>query len=329
MAMVCPKCNGNFERQLQCPKCGVRLLYQPEFKSIAPTNNEEQNQWQQTPWGRLVVGLAIAQGLSHGLQWLTKAGLLATGEETNVWSTLTGLVLLHTLQGFSLLIAGTLTGAGQRRGFLYGSFVGLLNGLIFVAVQPPSTELGVEIAFLGQPILHMLVGGLGGLLGMLIWKPLPLLNNEKTKRSFGLPSFQFLAGPVHWARVIVGAGIVVAGGIWAQNIQNFVFEASQGTLNVTSHFQARLFSMEILGLTILIGSGFAGATTLNGVKQGLCVGFLAGVILIGIDLARTNDIDEILFRISSTFCLSIAGGWFGSQLLPPLAPRRRVRTIDA
>jgi DNA-directed RNA polymerase subunit RPC12/RpoP len=32
MAMVCPKCNRSFEQQLECPTCGVRLLYHAKIR---------------------------------------------------------------------------------------------------------------------------------------------------------------------------------------------------------------------------------------------------------------------------------------------------------
>src|SRR5262245_51182876 len=112
MSMVCPECHGTYAQSLQCPTCGVRLQYQH-----APRRHSglaAPGAWQHTPWGRVLVGLMLTQGLSYGLQLLCTAGLLATDEEANrtVWATLFGLVLLQALQGLSLILGGALTGAG-------------------------------------------------------------------------------------------------------------------------------------------------------------------------------------------------------------------------
>src|SRR5262245_19476335 len=112
MAMLCPQCNQSFEQRLHCPQCGRRLVYQnaaPSNKPAAPFSG-----WQQTPWGRILIGLVLAQGLFFGLRQLFAAGLLASaGEEpADFWATLTGLMVLQGLQLVGLLIGGVLAGAG-------------------------------------------------------------------------------------------------------------------------------------------------------------------------------------------------------------------------
>lgn len=337
MPMVCPQCRSAFEKHLQCPTCGVRLLFQAQLRSVDPNGAEEDSRWQHSPWGRMIVGLALAQGLSHGLQMFTNAGLLA-GENSGVWATLLGLVLLQGLQGVSLLIAGAITGAGQQRGILYGSFVGLMNGLIFLMFQRSQSDLPFQIALFGQPVLHMAFGAMGGLIGTLIWRPLPELRLPETTPqgngpSFSFASFQLFAGPVHWARVIAGIALVVAGVLWSNVIIEFVIDASEGQLKLNTHLQTKLVSMEITALAMLFGAGFAGATTLNGLKQGLCVGIGAAMIFLGMDLAHMKGgLESVLITLVSTLTMTIAGGWFGAHLLPPLAaPRRskRMRVLDA
>src|SRR5207249_5010482 len=93
----------------------------------------EGGMWQ-TPWGRILVGLLLAQGLYQGLRQLCTAGLLVAGEDAagDVWATLLGLVLLQGLQGLGLLAGGALAGAGQRRGAFFGMFVGLWSGVVFI-----------------------------------------------------------------------------------------------------------------------------------------------------------------------------------------------------
>lgn len=336
MPMVCPQCRAAFDKQLQCPTCGVRLLFQAQLRSVEPNSDDDESRWQHTPWGRLIVGLALAQGLSQGLQMFTHAGLLA-GDRSGVWSTLIGLVLIHGLQGFSLLIAGAITGAGQQRGIMYGSFVGLLNGFIFLILQHRPSDLPLQIAIFGQPILHMAFGALGGLIGTLIWKPLPELSlregpAEKGKGgALAFASFHLFSGPIHWGRVMAGIGLVVAGVLWSNVILEFVIDASEGQLSISTHLQAQLVRLEITALAMLFGAGIAGATTLNGLKQGLCVGIGAAMIFVGMDLAHLKGtVDSVLLTMVSTLSLTIAGGWFGAHLLPPVGPgrRKRVRIVD-
>ena len=57
MSMVCPDCRETFEQALLCPKCGVRLLYQPSSQT---DDGEGHTSWQHTPWGR------VAGGASRG-----------------------------------------------------------------------------------------------------------------------------------------------------------------------------------------------------------------------------------------------------------------------
>src|SRR5205807_2280314 len=110
----------------------------------------------------------LAQGLAYGLQQLLTAGLLATGEQSSHWATLSGMILLNGIHGLCLLLGGALCGAGKQRGILYGSLVGLVNGLIFLMSQRQGGETLAEIAMYGQPVLHMAFGALGGLVGTLI-----------------------------------------------------------------------------------------------------------------------------------------------------------------
>lgn len=336
MSMVCPQCNRTFEQRLSCPACGVRLQFHMSARSAASSDPDAQENWQQTPWGRMLVGLLLAQGLAYSIQQMMTAGFMAGGEQVNVWSTLWGIVLLHALQGLTLIFGGAITGAGQRRGVLYGSLIGLVNGIIFLFVQRQTGEMLTEVAIFGQPILHLAFGALGGLLGTVIWRPIPIFaapeetaNDRRPK--IALPvSFRLFDGPVHVTRVVVGVVIVVFGVLWSNTILNFALSASGGTLALRSHLQAQLVSWEISGLAILFGSGLAGACTFNGFKQGFCVGVGASLIYAGLQLGNPDAVlEKTLFLMLGISTLSIAGGWFGGQLLPPvLAAQRRNRILD-
>ncbi len=333
MPMVCPQCNGSYAQHIECPTCAVRL----QFVGTGGMPIEGETGWQQTPWGRMFIGLVLAQGLGHGLQLLINAGLQATGEGNTLWATFAGLIILHTLQGFSLLVGGAITGAGNARGLLFGSIVGLINGMIFLCLhRVPEASLS-EFVLYGQPILHMIFGGLGGWIGTRIWRPLPTVRlvhfpdiNPKTGVARQQSEWNPLVGPIAWIRVTAGIALALAGIVYSQWILNWIIDMSQGRLNINSHLQAQLVSWEISALATLLGAGFAGATTPNGLKQGLCVAIGTGAIIAGIHLNNPKIVLETsVFIVSCVSCLSLAGGWFGGQLFPPVyAQRRRSRILE-
>lgn len=338
MAMVCPQCKNSYEQQLQCPACGVRLLFQAQLPITASTAAEpEEGGWQKTPWGRLVAGLLLAQGLSYGMKLFLTAGFLASGEDAaqTVWQTLFGILLLHGVMGFSLVVGGALVGAGQAKGALYGILLGLVNCIVALVTQQGKGEPLGLMTFYGQPIMHMAFGGLGGMLGSWIWRPVPTValppGSSAPLRGIStgaLTTLACLAGPVAWARVLMGTAVVVGGVVWSNAILEWVLEASQGSLNISTHLQAKLINWEITAIAALFGAGLAGATTFNSMKQGLCVGLIAGVILLGIYLGSPKAVlESTVLTIISVAVLSLAGGWFGGQMFPPVLSTGRRRGI--
>src|SRR5262245_6897078 len=132
MPLACPQCKEIFERGGVCPTCNVVLLYNaPNLENdpgAGSSEEEDAGHWQQTPWGKIVIGLILAQGLSFGLLQLLTADFLATEAGADPWQTLWGLVGRHAIYAVSLIIGGALTGAGQSRGIIYGSLVGFTSG---------------------------------------------------------------------------------------------------------------------------------------------------------------------------------------------------------
>jgi hypothetical protein len=315
----------------------VRLHYQAHGHDAESQLGLPEGQWQHTPWGRIAVGVLVAQGLTYGLQMLCTAGLLAASEEPTrtVWATIFGLVLLQGLQALSLLIGSGLTAAGQQRGMFLGCIVGLISGPVFVLVQKLNGEVLTDVALYGQPILALIFGTLGGLLGSSIWKPLPTLRipgltGDGTKgRPLNKNRPSILAGPVAWGRVGIAIAVAAAAVLWPRPILDFVVDASQGTLRLQSKLQAELVTWEIAGLLTLLAAAFAGATTRNGLKQGLCVGVGVAVVLVGTHFgSRSAVLDQTILLVFSVLCLTVVGGWFGGQLFPPIpAPRAKIRTV--
>jgi len=332
MAMVCPQCNGAYDQHLECPTCGVRLLYDANPR-------REDGQWQQTPWGRILVGLLLAQGLAHGLRLVARA-TLQVSDDADIeafWSSVSGILLLQGLQGFGLLVGGTVCGAGQQRGILYGSFVGLVNGLIFLFIQLGRGDDVNEVAMYGQPVLHLAFGAVGALLGGLIWRPLPTvrfqpLSDVATKARVPVSPLGFWSGPTYWLRVLVGVALVVSGIVWSRPMLAFVIEVSEGKLAISTHLQARLVTWEICAIAALLGAGLAGATTGNGAKQGLLTGIGVEIVILGVYLGNPQTtLDITSYMLATLLLLTLVGGWFGSQLFPPIAAnsrgRRRVGTV--
>jgi hypothetical protein len=325
MAMVCPQCSGAYDQRLNCPKCSVRLDYQVVRARKDSGELESPSQWQQTPWGRILVGLLLAQGLYYGLRQLLTAGLLASGDEAapDVWKTLLGLVLGQGIQAFGLLIGGVMTGAGQRRGFAYGAVVGIWNGILFVALNYRNAPLAEPVAMYGLPLLQMAFGAVGGYIGGAIWKPLPSLGaflprGDVVLSSGGRKRVSPFSGPIAWGRVALGTTLAVGGTLWATVILDFVLQAAEGKLTIESHLQAQLVTWEITALAMLAGAAFSGAATINPVKQGLCMGLAAASILIGLRFGSPKfSMNVHIFTFANAVALGLVGGWFGGQVFPP------------
>jgi len=296
MSMVCPKCGEDYEQRLQCPRCHVRLAFEPRSRPEVIENPwARRDQWQNTYWGRVLVGLLLAQGLYYGLRQLLTAGLMASGDDgaKDVWTTLFGLVLGQALQAFGLLAGAVLTGAGQRRAFVLGAMVGAWNGILFVVMQRLHATILTPVALYGLPLLQIAFGAIGGTVGGLIWRPSPTLTAPVAPAPAAAATsalalrgrkWSLFDGPTAWGRVLLGVAVAVSGAIWSRVILDFVLESAHGRLSIESHLQARLITWEIIGLALLTGGAVAGAGAFNGLKQGLFMALGTCGALIGIRL---------------------------------------------
>jgi hypothetical protein len=366
MAMVCPRCNTSYQDRNTCPACGIALV--PAV--LAPDDTglpRSRPKWQQTALGRGVVGLLLSQGMYNGLLQLCTALVVAMGlhDVPKWWASWTGWSILQVLLVIGVVAGGVLAGAGQRRGPLYGAAVGLANGLLYLLVPKPefpstASDTFKDVFEFGQPVIQAALGALGGLIGMVIWRPLlavapppapapvsPL--SQHLPLAPQRPKESGFAGPVNWVRVAGGTILALMGSAWANWILNYMILASAGKLSLESTQHARFVTWEISALSVLLGSALAGASTKNGLKQGLIVGIFVTIGLLAIhvtseqidvgkvpapalwlavihpaetpeqwDLAKTSALSLIILP------LGLLGGWFGGQLLPPLMrPSRR------
>jgi hypothetical protein len=336
MSMVCAQCNQVYHgSERQCPKCGLLLLMQQHGAAdVGDSLPSARNRWQQTPWGRIVVSVLIAQGLAYCMQMLFNAWFLASGSESEPagWHTASGLLLLNTFHAGCLILCGMLASANQVRGVTSAGLVGLWSGLIFLGFHWVDRDLLAPVAFYAQPLLHMLWGLFGGIIGSRIWKPVPLFNVEGDldRSGFGLPrpAKKLLRGPIHVFRVLIGAAIAVAGAVFVKELVDQLMRNSQGLFSIKSHLTDKLIIYQIIALTSLIGGAVAGASSRNGFKQGLCTAVLAASLYLGVQLANPKAVLEIsLFTGGVVAVMSLVGGVFGSTLFPPLAKEATKKAI--
>jgi hypothetical protein len=330
MAMVCPQCNTTYEQRWQCPLCETRLLFH-DARRLPRSSPGRAVPWQQRPWGRIFIGLVLAQGLFYGLRHLITAGLLAVqGREAaeQMGMATASVLVLQSIRMFALFAGTVFAAAGQRRALFLGTMIGAWNGVFSVLLLADRAQAQTLIALLGQTLLQAVMGAIGGWIGAAVWKPLPDTNSAQVPvvrpRRFLRRHRHLFRGPVAWVRVAVGVTVAVAGALTATLVFEKILDISHGSLGTVDELQDRLITLELKSLALLFGGALAGATTPNGLKQGLCVGLASTVILIGIEINYVESWLQLAsYTALSAFSLSLAGGWFGSQLFPPIMRRPR------
>jgi hypothetical protein len=320
MSAVCSQCSLAYDTPGPCPRCATS----------AATTHGGGPRWQQTSWGRLLIGLILAQGLFYGLRHLLTGILLAASGSNpdELWESIAHLLLLQAFQMLALFVGGMMAGGGQHQGLFLGVMVGGWNGMLSVLFrQNPAQELTV-VGLYGQPLLHAFFGALGGWVGSLIWKPIPVgvpANLLPQRKKAPRPKVSPFAGKISWFRVFLGTTFAVAGTLSASLLFKKMIDVAAGELATSHEMQDRIITWEIKALAVILGGALAGATATNGFKQGILVGLFATVILIGAQASQTEAVPEMAFWTTiSTFSLGMAGGWFGGQLFPPVVKRERL-----
>jgi len=345
MPMVCPQCSGTFENALQCPQCNVRLLYQPPH-----TGEGAGGRWHQTLSGRFLVGLTLALGLCFGLLQLSAAGVRALGPPGLTLEA--GVALFLGMQALALVLSGVLTGAGQRQAVTLGVTVGIVSGALAIIAVLSGAAAAVVLPLVGDvldpkfpvraailfalPIVHAVFGGVGGYVGSAIWRPpfdvdlsalasTALAGEARAAAAPPKRLFNF-AGPIAWVRVTIGIVIAIVGAVSPRAIIEVIVELGKDVIEYPDPQKTRFLTAEIFSLSILVGGCIAGATTPNGIKQGLCVGIGSGIFMAMFYLTNAQGPKAVLVLLP-LFCsvlLGSMGGWFGSELLPPVyTPKKR------
>jgi hypothetical protein len=176
---------------------------------------------------------------------------------------------------------------------------------------------------------------------MAVWKPLPKLNLPASVPSEQKPSLATKislppqgdkktlfpwAGPIAWIRVLAGVAVAIGGAIFTKPILKFLLALGGLEQAEIVKVQENVAHGELLALSVLIGGTIAGATTGNGLKQGVLVGFTAGIgmVIYFMIIGETSaGVEKLLGPLLSSIFLGPLGGWFGSELMPP-APKGRV-----
>jgi hypothetical protein len=266
------------------------------------------------------------------------------------------------IQALALFAGGMLAGAGQSKGIAYGAVVGLMSACLAFAIllsgalagviepfskvsltplPPPQPMTPQALMAYGMPLTHFVFGLLGGLIGMAVWKPLPKLNLPASVPSEQKPSLATKislppqgdkktlfpwAGPIAWIRVLAGVAVAIGGAIFTKPILKFLLALGGLEQAEIVKVQENVAHGELLALSVLIGGTIAGATTGNGLKQGVLVGFTAGIgmVIYFMIIGETSaGVEKLLGPLLSSIFLGPLGGWFGSELMPP-APKGRV-----
>ncbi|MGL4549868.1 MAG: hypothetical protein ACRC33_01670 [Gemmataceae bacterium] len=325
MPAACAMCGNVYDNAGACPRCGGR----PDAPSgVGP-------RWLHTVAGRLFIGLIVSQGLFYALERLLTGVLLAVqgGTAQELWTRPTNLVYIQAAQLIAALAGGAMAGGGQAGALSLGAIVGAWNGVLAIIFRQAPAEILGSFALYTSPLMHAAVASVGAAVGAWVWRPVtdvdtaPVLASTKKKPKPTRPLFE---GRIAWVGVAFGTALAVAGTLYAGDVFKKVLDLSGGKLGTDSTLQDRIIVWELRGMALLMAGFIAGATTANGLKQGLAVSIGASIILIGIQSSKPGDLVEaVAVILVSTFGLGMVGGWFGGALFPPVAAYRRRSAAQA
>jgi hypothetical protein len=321
---------------------------------VASSAANASGRWHQTPPGRLFAGMLLGLGLGYGLLQLTASLLYIWARDAgrDGLPPSVGWLVFLGLQGAAVGLGGALAAVGTRKGASYGGVIGLLSGGIaltglqsgacawlaepFIGTLRPSSH---GLPFSGNAlstvlVLDLICGLVGGLIGGRMWRTPDRLRIPKIKPILSEPPSRELrsssryrptkavappsawTGPVAWLRVLSGIGVAFGLAMVHRQIINMILIFGEGYIRLESASQETLAMKEIFALAILLGGCVAGATTPNGLKQGLFVGLGAGFAQTLLILHAPQAADLLFFIMLSAIFLAPLGGWFGSNLLP-------------
>jgi hypothetical protein len=146
--------------------------------------------------------------------------------------------------------------------------------------------------------------------------------------------------PVAWDRVVGGVALGVGGTLWAHVLCGFVIRGGGASVD---REQTRFVAWEISALALFAAGTMGGSNSRGGALRGLIVGAVAASVLAGARAGMGGPplpVQEYLIEalggqpsaappglalallVMHAVGLATFGGWFGSLLMPPLAPPR-------
>jgi hypothetical protein len=154
--------------------------------------------------------------------------------------------------------------------------------------------------------------------------------------------------PTSWLRIIIGASVAFSGVVAADVMRNLMTAGSAGALHMGSSFHAPVVCLELAAAVVFFGGAAAGAGTGAGTRHGVLTGLVTGIGTVILTATNTQSIfpavegffwvvnipTESIRNTASLAELFVAvwgfcalGGWFGGQLLPPLATPDQLRRL--
>jgi hypothetical protein len=232
------------------------------------------------------------------------------------------------LQGLALLVGASLIGSGQRHGAMLGAVVGVWNGVLAGLAPQAAGQPFSTVALYGDPLLQTTLGALAGWVGSVIWAPLPVLQPRTLRRAIRkAPQRQrppLFEGRVDFLRVAIGILLAVSGALSATALLALIARLTESSTATNGLLLDQLVTWEIKALALIAGGVVAGSNNFNGLKQGLCVGIAVAILLAGLEpRVRDQWFEMVGLLFFGSVCLTLTGGWFGSQLFPPVVSTKR------
>jgi hypothetical protein len=241
---------------------------------------------------------------------------------------------IRTIQAIGLgtvLLGGILAGGAQRSGPIVGLILGVWNGVIAILLTQNPAEGQNTVWLLVWVLFHAGFGAIGGILGALIWRPIPetvvnpLLAAPKGPAAKQAPPL--LAGKITWWRVVLACGVLVPCVIWADSGLHYLAENYKLDLSVKLNPEIAPLAWSLKAVMVLFIAAFGGASCANGLKQGMMVGFFSSCILVAL-FREPDPVKWLWTAVLTMLCLTalcIVGGLFGRQLFPPLLQSSETR----
>lgn len=349
MQLFCPKCEAAHAGTQRCPRCGGLLLLPHETNAEAVPLAKEPVPPPPVPapLGRVVVGAVFALGLYLGLRKFAMGVVLAAHPEPDAWwGSFEGLGVVGGLQILTVIFGAVLAAAGRVGGFLFGSTVGAVCGALFLGAELVAGAPPRDLVLYLQPLVLVAVGGIAGVFAARVWGAVPVLDmpvpdpHKLSSLRFTVADGGNTGRPTVWARVLIGAALMVVSVVCADQVRKGMQRYSEGALNVSSVGQARFITWQVAMLGLLTGAGLAGATTGAGTRHGLFAGFIAGVGVLGATAAHGETLVPVAFWLDKlslgelaptdpaaivgalvgVIMAGVIGGWLGGSLFQPLIP---------